>query len=218
MTQRRSSPTVYSTFAARPAIRRSSWRTCWGFPVKPFRSGRAPRAAPKSTTWLSSALVRAWSALLRPMPELYLDACCELIKVEWLGEVVVCTELEQLHPVGGRGPRRDDDHGQRGIGPPHAVDDLLARDPGEHEVAYDEVVGERAAIGTETHERLGPGERLRAGVPISRELGGDDLVDVGVVFDDQDVRGHVGLLVRSLSQVRSLSSTNVTIPSKADSF
>lgn len=30
------------------------------------------------------------------MPELYLDACCELIKVEWLGEVVVCTELEQL--------------------------------------------------------------------------------------------------------------------------
>lgn len=47
MTQRRSSPTVYSIFATRQAIRRSSWRTYWGFPVKPFRSGGGAQGRPE---------------------------------------------------------------------------------------------------------------------------------------------------------------------------
>lgn len=145
---------------------------------------------------VAASVVAAGTRRLRgtsPMPQLHRDAGGELVEVEGLREVVVRAEPEQVDLVGGRGAGGDDDDGHVGRALAHERGELLAGEAGQHEVADHEVEGERlrclpGRAGLQEQARLGAGIGLRASVALARQARRDDVVDVGVVLDDQDAR------------------------------
>ena len=122
------------------------------------------------------------------MAQLDPDACHELVEVERFDEVVVGPKAQKADAVGGRRARRDHDDRHACVARPDEGDELLAGQPRQHEVGEHHVEGVRGI--REEQLRLAARKRLRAREAAARKVRGDDLVDVGVVLDDKNARGH----------------------------
>lgn len=107
----------------------------------------------------------------------------QLVGSEWLGQVVVGTEIQRAHLVRLLAPRTDDD--DRGApGVVHLLENLPAVDKGKTDVEQDDIDGARLT----EHLRRGDavcGQRCRVAGRMQRA--GEDLAKGRVVLDDQDV-------------------------------
>ena len=125
------------------------------------------------------------------MSELHFDTRDKLIEVEGLGKVVIGAELEQVDLVGGGRAGRGHDDGNGRVALADERDELLAGHAGEHKVAdhHDKagaVVDARLRErGFEEQARLRARKRLGTGIAASGKVRGNEVVDVGVVLDDE---------------------------------
>lgn len=124
------------------------------------------------------------------MAQLHGDARVQLVEVEGLGQVVVGPQFEQRHFVGCVCAGRHHDHGRVAF-LADGAHDVLAGRARQHEVGDDEVVGRLVAgFGRPQQKpRLAARVRLHADVPRLGKRGGQHVVDVGVVLDDEYARG-----------------------------
>ena len=108
----------------------------------------------------------------------------KLLQLIGLGQVVVRPQAQQLHFVGQlRFGRQHDD--RRPAAPAELLNQLAAGQPREHQVHQQELNAPRLP----EQPAFGAGKSLTAQAALPPQIFGGGVVDVGIIFNNQDV-GH----------------------------
>ncbi len=118
------------------------------------------------------------------MAQLHQDSGPQLLQLKRLGQVVVRPNPQQLHLVGQLRFGRQYDH-RRPAGLADFPNQFTAGQSREHQVHQQQINAARLP----EQPPLRAGKRLRAQAALPPQVLGGGVVDVGIVFNDQNV-GH----------------------------